>query len=203
MLLSSSEAYRLWAADYDSTPNPLLALEARHISAYLNGMQAGTAVDVGCGTGRCMGKCLDRRVQVIGIDRSIDMLAQASQKSRLRGRLILSDASDLPLQDAIADVVLCCFAISYFSDLRLACSEMARIAKLSGRLIVSDLHPATVERGWRRSFRVGSNTYDIQHAIYSDRELESTLYGAGWRELLHIDAAFSERDRSHFASAGK
>lgn len=203
MLLSSPEAYALWAPLYDSRPNPLLALEERLLSDVLGELLHGTVVDVGCGTGRSLGRHRQTCGRGFGVDNSAAMLVQASRKNNLHGKLVLADASALPFRDAVADTTLCSFAISYFPDLVSALSEIARITKSPGWVIISDLHPSAEAKGWTRSFRVNDTTYQIAHAVRSDHELQQALLESGLHELMRINAPFSEQERSLFASAGK
>jgi malonyl-CoA O-methyltransferase len=203
MLVPASEAYRLWAPAYDSTPNPLLALEARLFSEFVGSTAHGTVLDIGCGTGRSMSRYSSRRTQIFGADCSAEMLAEAARKEALSGRLVLAEATALPFPDGVADLTVCSFAVGYFLDLKAALSEIARVTKRSGRVALSDLHPAAMAQGWSRSFRVGDETYEIQHTVHSDGDFRSALGHAELHELMQVSATFSEHERSLFVAAGK
>src|SRR2546421_7856116 len=63
-------------------------------------------VDVGCGTGKLLGLISPRSQVGLGIDLSVEMLNIAKQRTKENGiQLVRADASHLPLQDHIADVV--------------------------------------------------------------------------------------------------
>ena len=62
-----------------------------------HGFRTGTALDIGCGTGRAFGPLLDRGWQVVGCDTSRGMLDQAQRKYGDRVRLIHADARALDL----------------------------------------------------------------------------------------------------------
>lgn len=203
MRIACSDAYRLWAPSYDSGPNPLLALEMRLISDVLGDRPSRTLVDIGCGTGRSMSRYAKHCRRVFGADTSIEMLAEAQRKTGLRGALALADASALPFAGSIADVTLCSFSLSYFSDVSTAFREMARITRLAGLVIISDLHPAAIAKGWTRSFRANGAVYEIDHVSYDDDELRSLAQNAGLQTILQIEAPFSEYERHHFSAAGK
>ncbi len=70
--LAAAEAYRLWAPEYDATPNPLLALEERLLRDELRRAVRGLVLDVGCGTGR-WGRLLEG-CRYFGVDRCAEML---------------------------------------------------------------------------------------------------------------------------------
>src|SRR4051794_37314324 len=201
MLLPSTEAYQLWAPTYDSNPNPLLALEARLLSDLLDAFPHEMVVDVGCGTGRSIDRFPQPGIEIFGADRCIEMLAQGSRKPGLNGRLVQADAATLPFRDAVADITLCSFAASYFLDLSCAFAEIARVTKTCGIVILSDLHPCALERGWRRSFRVDDVSYEIAGATYSDHEFEAALDKSGLRLVTQVDSGFSQKERPLFVSA--
>jgi SAM-dependent methyltransferase len=60
-----------------------------------HGLQRGSALDIGCGTGRAFEPLLDRGWQVVGCDTSSGMLARARKKFGERVQLIHADAREL------------------------------------------------------------------------------------------------------------
>jgi SAM-dependent methyltransferase len=60
-----------------------------------HGLRLGTALDVGCGTGRAFDPLLDRGWKVVGCDISRGMLKQAAVKFGSRVELVAADARDL------------------------------------------------------------------------------------------------------------
>src|SRR5438067_11722532 len=104
MLLPSSDAYRLWAPHYDTVPNPLLGLEERLVDELLPTSGFRTVIDVGCGTGRSMVRYNSRGAMTFGADPCPEMLAQASKKPNLDGKLVQAAASHLPFPNEIADL---------------------------------------------------------------------------------------------------
>src|SRR3954447_12499270 len=203
MLLSTSEAYRVWAPSYDTDPNPLLALEERTIQDLLPDVRSQTVLDVGCGTGRSMIRYGARGARTFGVDPSPEMLAEARKKPQISASLVLADATRLPFADEIADLTLCSFAVSYFSDVLQSVNELVRVTKRSGHVVISDLHPDAAANGWTRSFRVGQNTYEIAHRTYGNEELQSVLRNAQLQILTQEESGFAEPERPIFAAAGK
>src|ERR1700719_3883139 len=51
-VLDTAEGYAAWSVTYDDRVNPLLMAEQPAISALLDALPAGRALDVACGTGR-------------------------------------------------------------------------------------------------------------------------------------------------------
>jgi SAM-dependent methyltransferase len=50
--VSVQEGYDLWSETYDTTPNPVVAMDARHTVALLQPQVGERILDAGCGTGR-------------------------------------------------------------------------------------------------------------------------------------------------------
>ncbi|MES1261820.1 MAG: class I SAM-dependent methyltransferase, partial [Acidobacteriota bacterium] len=151
MLVTAAEGYRLWAPEYDASPNPLLALEARLLQDRLGVAAGDRFLDAGAGTGRWMKYAERRGARAFGIDLSAEMLAKGSG-ARVRG-----DMRHLPVADDAADLAICSMALGYVRSAGEVVRELARVAR---RVIVSDLHPAAVAAGWTRSFRHQGQVYE-------------------------------------------
>src|SRR5271169_2480457 len=74
-------------------------------------------LDLGCGTGRFSGALADHfRAQVIAIDRSAKMLAEARKKSAPRVRHARGSGESIPLRDASVDMVFMSMVFHHFED---------------------------------------------------------------------------------------
>src|ERR1700685_486237 len=149
-VLPARDAYQILAEKYDSSPNALIALEQRIMTPLLPvTMNRHIVVDVAAGTGRWAFQCRKRGARVIAADFCREMLRKASRPPIQIDR-VQADAECLPLPNASADVVICAFALGYAP----ACfAELARITRPGGTILVSDVHPEALNRGWTRSFR--------------------------------------------------
>ena len=202
MQVSAAEGHRLWAPVYDSVPNPLLALESRIVRGLLQ-RTPRRIIDVACGTGRWASYFAQFGATVYGVDNCEEMLAQAAKHCPLKGCLALAHAEHLPLRAGVADLVICSFAASYFSNLRQVLVEMARVSAPDGCVVVSDMHQAAVAAGWSRSFRVNTARYEMETVHYSTAEAQETAGTAGLRLLASLDLSFGEPERVIFERAGK
>jgi malonyl-CoA O-methyltransferase len=194
------EGYRLWSAGYDEGPNPLLALEMRVLSQRLGTLHGVRVLDAGSGTGRWMIEAASRGAHVFGIDTCREMALMAGQKPGLRGRTALADIRCIPLPDHAFDLSLSSFTIGYLPLPGAAFEEMARVSR---RVIVSDLHPQAARSGWTRSFRVGNRNYEFVHYEHSIEELDGYARSAGLVPEWRIEVAFGEPEREIFRLAGK
>ena len=194
------EGYRLWSAGYDEGPNPLLALEMRVLSQRLGALRGIRVLDAGSGTGRWMIEAASRGARVFGIDTCREMVLKASEKPGLRGRSALADIRRIPLSGDAFDLSLSSFTIGYLPSPGVAFRELARV---SSRVIVSDLHPDAARAGWTRSFRVGNRNYEFVHYEHSIEELDGYAQSAGLVPEWRVVAAFGEAERAIFRAAGK
>lgn len=100
----------------------------------------GDTLEVAIGTGLNLPH-YPAEVQLTGVDLSPDMIALArtsAQKLQRPIRLIEGDALDLPFADASFDTVVCTYALCSVLDDARAISEMSRVLRPGGRLILVD-----------------------------------------------------------------
>jgi malonyl-CoA O-methyltransferase len=198
--ISAVEGYRLWAASYDQADNALLSLEMRALSGRVGDVNGYRILDAGSGTGRWMNWAQSRGARVFGVDACREMVLKAERKPGLGGRSALADIRCMPLNDNAVDLALCSFTVSYLPSPGPVIRELARVSR---RVIVSDLHPDAARAGWTRSFRAGDRAWQLLHYQHSIAELDHCARSAGlvpeWRE----DASFAEPEREIFRRAGK
>ena len=124
-------------------------LELRQKIADLAQLQSGeTVLDVGCGTGTLVLTAKERvgtTGRIYGIDPSRQMIAYARRKAsrcNLSVDFLLGHAEQLAFPDRSFDVVLCTWMIHHLplDDQRQGLTEMARVLKPGGRLLLVDFH---------------------------------------------------------------
>jgi ubiquinone/menaquinone biosynthesis C-methylase UbiE len=188
--LAPVDAYRLLARDYDTSPNPLLALEQRTMTRLFPPLRGAAVLDAAAGTGRWASYCRAQGAQTIAVDFCPEMLAGAPRP------VALADANQLPLPDDFADVTICAFALGYAPE---CLPELARVTRNGGAVLVSDVHPEAIRRGWTRSFRRDSEVIGVAHHLYNLDD----LFAMDLRLDCLIEPRFGEPERAVFAKAGK
>ena len=137
---------------------------------------AARVLDVATGTGRWMEYAASRGARASGIDISPQMLFIAAGKPVFRVGWFWAMSSSLPFSAVAIDLAICSFALSYLPFATAAFGEMARVAR---RVIVSDLHPEAMLRGWTRSFQSGGRSWRIEHFYHSIADLNQRCASRG------------------------
>lgn len=113
---------------------------------------AMNVLDVGCGTGIHLEMYRTAGCAVYGIDTSPSMLAVARARLGEDADLRLGDATQMPFEDGMFDLVVCMLALHEMDQtVRLSTvQEMLRVLRPSGRILVIDFHPGPVRslKGW-------------------------------------------------------
>src|SRR6478609_2045220 len=164
--LTTQEGYDRWAAIYDSDGNPLIALEEPQVDAALGSVNGRSVLDVGCGTGRHALRLAAAGANVDAIDFSEGMLAKArmkpgSEKVHFRAHDL---AQPLPFPAGHFDFVLCGLVVDHISDLRGLFSEMGRVCKPDGKVVISVMHPAMMLRGVQARFHDPETGLEVRPA---------------------------------------
>jgi demethylmenaquinone methyltransferase/2-methoxy-6-polyprenyl-1,4-benzoquinol methylase len=110
----------------------------RSAAAALDAAPGSRVLDLGCGTGR-LGALLASRHQVIGMDLSASMLAQARRRFTDSLSLVQASAFRLPFPDGSFGGVASAFVLRNLNDLTAAFTEIARVLVPGGRTVLLDI----------------------------------------------------------------
>lgn len=137
--ISAADVYQAWAPHYDAPGNQMIDIEQPVVRRILDGLPVGTALDAACGTGRHTAYLRELGHDVIGVDASPEMLAQA--RKRLPDVAFHeADLHRIPLPDDAVDTVVCALALAHVPDLAPVLAEFARVLRPGGNLVISDAH---------------------------------------------------------------
>jgi ubiquinone/menaquinone biosynthesis C-methylase UbiE len=145
--------FNAWAPTYDRSVLQRLFFDRVHarvvdaVVPLVRGVAAPVVVDVGCGTGRLLGRL---RValpdaSLVGVDVSEGMIDVARGKPELHGvRLEVGSSESLPLEDASCDVVVSTISFHHWADQAAGLRDVGRVLRPDGHLVLVDF----VARGW-------------------------------------------------------
>ena len=143
--------YGSWSERYDEPGNPIIALEEPVVRSVLDGSPPGRTLDAACGTGRHARHLVELGHEVVGVDLTPEMLRRAAAAVP-DATFLEADLRDIPAPDGHFDLVVCGLALAHVDDVRAAVTELARVLRPGGRLVVSVLHPLQVHLGWHARF---------------------------------------------------
>jgi ubiquinone/menaquinone biosynthesis C-methylase UbiE len=98
-------------------------------------------LDVGCGTGIFTQDVISAGSHVVGLDSSLPMLQRAGRKFKGHPfNMIQGNMRDLPFRDNRFDKVMSITAIEFIEDGRSAVTELFRVTKSGGTIVVASLN---------------------------------------------------------------
>ncbi|MEU3562700.1 class I SAM-dependent methyltransferase [Kitasatospora sp. NPDC006786] len=191
--LDAAEGYASWSAVYDSLPSSYIEVEEPVLHGILDTLPTGTALDAACGTGRQTGALVSRGHRTIGVDQSPEMLARARERAP-EADYRLGHLEKLPLDDDSVDLAVCSLAMTHLPDLAAGVSELARVVRPGGRILVSDMHPFVIALQGQCLFVHGSDrlAFIRNHVHLPGRYLEA-FTGAGLRVRACHEPLFNGR----------
>lgn len=102
-------------------------------------------LDAGCGSGPLFEALHERGADVTGIDSSAGMLALARRRLGDGAKLTAAELGyPLPFPDSTFDDVVASLVLHYLRDWATALSELRRVLRVGGRLLVSVDHPFAI-----------------------------------------------------------
>lgn len=176
--------YDLWSRAYDSTPNPVVAMDARHTIEMLKAQEDELILDAGCGTGRNLGELLEANSLPVGIDFSQGMLRVAHDKHPNVPLLVSDLEQTLPFTTSSFDAVLCALIGEHLSVLGFVLREFYRVLKRGGRLVFSVYHPAMSGAGIEANFKQDGTEYRLGAFHYTVDEHISLFEVAGFTNII-------------------
>ena len=139
-------------------------------------------IDIGCGNGAFLAY-LHKEISSVRLS-GLDYAAEMVKKSRNRlpdAEIVEGDAEKMPLPDSAFDSVSCHMSIHHYPHPERSLSEMYRILKEGGIVLINDLTgPGWMIRAMNWSFKHW-NTGD--HAIYAEEEMKTMVREAGFCDI--------------------
>lgn len=182
--ITALRGYDLWAATYDATDNPIVAVDGQVLPPMMDaiGPWDGLSIlDAGCGTGRHTAWLVERAARVLAMDFSAGMLDQA--RHRLAGvgnvEFYQQDLSAPPFAsqpDGCVDRVLCALVGEHIANLPALFGELARLLRPGGWLLFSVYHPFLALMGKEANFTVPEQ--GIEYRLGAEMHLVSDYVNA-------------------------
>lgn len=142
--LAKPDIHQQWINAYRTAENERFFEQAfDYITWVLNAPKNSTFLDAGCGTCAHSIHLANRGFFVQAVDFSWNVLKLAEANVKTRGlqnkiRLQREDILSLTFEDETFDYILCWGVLMHIPDLEQAISELTRVLKPGGRLVVSE-----------------------------------------------------------------
>ena len=196
-----TDGYAEWAAVYDTPGNPVLLAEEPVVHEMVARYRVGDALDAACGTGRHAAHLASAGHRVVGIDATPEMLERARAKVP-EARFETADLASLPLRDGTVDLVVCSFALTHCADLGPAVSELARVVRSGGHVVLSDVHPFSVTLGGQARYRlIEAERGFIRNHVHLASDYLAAFQVAGLNVVRCIEPLWGEREIATFEFA--
>lgn len=167
-----------WPERYDQwfeTPIGQLVreCESRLIAELLDARPVERVLDVGCGTGVFTLDLLTAGSQVVGLDISQPMLRFAVEKTRgYPFSAVRGDMLCLPFGDNSFDKVVSVTALEFVADANSAVSELLRVTRPGGCVVVATLNSLSPWAAHRRAKTQRGQRHILENAVFrSPQEL--------------------------------
>lgn len=128
----------------------------------------------------------------MGIDRSLGMLKLAESKGLSVSQ---GDVLRLPLGNGSLDAAICSLAIAHFEELVPPLSELARVVRPGGSVLISDLHPVTIASGAHASFEDASGKRGVmRNHLHLHSDYLNAFAAVGLDMVACLEATWSDNE---------
>lgn len=137
-------------------------------------MRGKKVLDAGCGGGFYSLWLSRNGAKVLGIDGSEEMIKIAKEKASrkmLDTKFLIGDVTDLQIEDDMFDLVLSTLVLMDVKELDKTISELVRVTRNGGDIVISILHPIVTAGGWERES--GQKLFRKLDDYFLERELEA------------------------------
>jgi ubiquinone/menaquinone biosynthesis C-methylase UbiE len=181
----SKNGFNRQARTYDHDKNGRHARSMyKYIIEKIKNISFKTVLDIGCGTGEILSLITKHNsVRAFGMDISLEMLTVAEDKLGGRANLIIADAGNLPYDECFFDLVICNDSFHHYPNPIGVLSEIKRVLKNKGTLILSDICLPPLKRKLLNMFIFLSPDGDFK--IYSEKDITKLINEAGFNSCTY------------------
>lgn len=127
------------------------------IMDFFGNIRGKKVLDVGCGKGRFSKIMIEKGADVTGVDISEELIRET--KKILGGKFFMGSAMDLQFPDECFDLVYSVEVIEHVPDVEKAISEMVRVLKKEGKIVLIDKNKYSLLRTIWKCYRERRNKW--------------------------------------------
>lgn len=197
-----TEAYDLWAANYDAQPgNLMLDLDDTLFSRMLDRLELKNKnmADIGCGTGRHWAKILKKNpASLTGFDVSAGMLKKLNEKFPEAATRQITDDLFSAVGTGSYDVIISTLTVAHIENIKEALEAWCRILKGKGEIIITDFHPDILASGGKRTFRHQRASIAVKNFVHTTSLIRQVLLSQGFRLVSHEELKIDESVKHYY-----
>jgi ubiquinone/menaquinone biosynthesis C-methylase UbiE len=182
-----------YASEYRSN-NPqahFFNTRMQRVSEFLGNFNSGKVLDIGCGPGIIGNTFRGRPIEYHGVDISEEMIKECIDNfgNDPQFRFSLGKIESLSFPESCFDVVLCLGIFEYVLDVHVAISEIVRVLKLNGIVIVTMHNGMSPYRIWKRFVysKINNSINKIMRSMTGKRNDPGTIRG---KFTIYSETAF-------------
>jgi ubiquinone/menaquinone biosynthesis C-methylase UbiE len=202
VVVDPATGYDLWASTYDSeSGNVVLNVERTVFSDILSrvGLRNKTVVDVGCGTGRHWDQILKTKPATLsGYDVSTEMISRLRRKFPDARACLLRDGRLFETPNASVDVLISTLVLAHSPSLETALREWNRVLRPHADIVVTDFHPAALDKGALRTFRHEGRLMAVESHVYPLPDVRRMAAELHWNEVEFVEVKVDETIESYY-----
>jgi ubiquinone/menaquinone biosynthesis C-methylase UbiE len=181
--MSIRKAYTNWSSTYDTDRNPTRDLDQTVTRETLSGQRYGTILETGCGTGKNTSFLAQIADQVLALDFSEGMIAQARAKTAAPNVWFAqADFTRMwPCADGRVKLVVCNLVLEHIENLAFVFAEAYRVLADGGHYFVCELHPFKQYQGKKAIFERGEEQIAIPAFTHHTADFFDAAQAAGFR----------------------
>jgi ubiquinone/menaquinone biosynthesis C-methylase UbiE len=141
----------------------------------------GSVLDVGCGAGSLLSLLKRPTLRLAGADLSAGMIAEAKKRLGDGADLRVADSEELPWDAGSFDLVVSTDSFHHYPHPMKALSEMKRVLKREGHLVIGDVWAPTPFRQLGNLLVNLGKEGDVR--VYSEGEFRRMLAEVGFAEI--------------------
>jgi ubiquinone/menaquinone biosynthesis C-methylase UbiE len=199
---ASSKAYDLWSASYDRQPgNLMLDLDEQVFEELFTEVEIQNLVvlDVGCGTGRHWPRLLQKKpARLLGFDSSPGMISRLKEKFPGAEAFVSSDHHLPGLADSTVHLLVSTLTIAHIESPEDYFREWFRVLAPGGFILLTDYHPAALEKGAKRTFQHQDQTIAIRNFVHPVNKIREMAGQLGLDEWRFTERIIDERVKRYY-----
>ena len=151
-------------------------IQRENILGWLGAQKDKVILDGGCGVG-AFSEVLTKENEVHGIDFSEESLAYASKRGI---KTHVGNLTELPFENNMFDVCYSIGVIQYIHDYKKALSELSRVVKPGGTLLIETLNKESIQRKAYCLLHKNDKDFDL---MFSEKELSDIFQEMGFGNI--------------------